>query len=65
MKIKILILLAFFAFSTLPVMAGEGHNSNKQKRQNSVKNVNKRNKKALKKWGLAQVVSWEEVQHAG
>ena len=64
MKIKIIILLAFLGLSTLSAEAGGGKYRSRQQRSMSPKKVNKRNKKALKKWGLAQVVSWEEVQHA-
>lgn len=63
MKAKILILLVFFALATLPAEAGKWNND-KQQRKNTVKKTNKRNKRGLKKWGLAQVVTWEEVQHA-
>lgn len=58
MKIKILLLLTFFAFSALPpalaTAVGPGYNANRQARKMMPNKVNKRNKKALKKWGLAQ-----------
>jgi len=61
MKAKILVLLVFFALTSCA--GSRGYNEQKQQRQNTVKKTNKRNQKALKKWGLAQV-KWEEVQHA-
>lgn len=60
MKAKILILLGFLALASCS--SATNYNKDRQQRQNSVKNVNKRNKKALKKWGLAQI-NWEEVNH--
>ncbi len=62
MKLKIILLLAFFALASSESFADR---RSRQQKKNSVSKVNKRNKKGLKKWGLAQVVRWEEVTNAG
>lgn len=62
MKAKIFLLLFFLAMATLPAQADR---QKRQERQNSPKKVNNRNKKNLKKWGLGEVIRWEEVAHAG
>ncbi|HEY9117729.1 MAG TPA: hypothetical protein VIN11_07875 [Roseivirga sp.] len=62
MKLKVILILGLFTLATLPNEAFADRRSRQQRKMMPNK-VNKRNKKSLKKWGLAQVINWEEVQN--